>query len=1582
MAVLEQAFLLSQTTLQNFANNPDFAAKMALAFNSTSQADTLQTAWLNGDFAGFPALEIRYQSELNGANGAYSADTGIIYLAYEYLLQLFPPSQGGLGGINALVGLILEEYGHYVDVVLNGSNDSDGDEGAIFSALVMGQSLSETDLGQLKTENDHGVISFNGVNIAVEMQNFAGSAGNDTITGTSGDDVIDGLGGNDSLNGLAGDDILNGGDGNDTLDGGDGNDILNPGLGVDTIDGNTGTDTLIADYTTATVSGIGTNNYGITNTSSKIYSSYSSTTLLNYSNIELFNITGTQYNDSFSANTGYKINAGGGSDTLTLSLSNTSTNWVLDWANANAQLSGDSNTQISNFEKISSVTTGSGNDTFKFTNYLLNSSIDGNTGTDTLIADCTTATVSGIGTNNYGITNTSSKIYSSYSSTTLLNYSNIELFNITGTQYNDSLTGYAGNDTLIGAAGDDTINGTIGDSLDGGEGTDTVNLDLSSAMTNLTFDLDLSVTTNLQGISGTEVKNFEKIGTITTGSGNDTFKFTNYLLGGTINGNTGTDTLIADYTTATGSGISTNNYGITNTSSRIYSSYNSGTFLNYSNIELFNITGTQYNDSLTGYAGNDTLIGAAGDDTINGTIGDSLDGGKGTDTVNLDLSSAITNLTFDLDLSVTTNLQGISGTEVKNFEKIGTITTGSGNDTFKFTNYLLGGTINGNTGTDTLIADYTTATGSGISTNNYGITNTSSRIYSSYNSGTFLNYSNIELFNITGTQYNDSLTGYAGNDTLIGAAGDDTINGTIGDSLDGGKGTDTVNLDLSSAITNLTFDLDLSVTTNLQGISGTEVKNFEKIGTITTGSGNDTFKFTNYLLGGTINGNTGTDTLIADYTTATGSGISTNNYGITNTSSKIYSSYSSTTLLNYSNIELFNITGTQYNDNLNGSGGNDTLIGGEGNDSLSGGDGNDKLSGVNAKKLTPGLNEIDTLSGGNSIDTFILGDAANIYYDDRNNTTTGTTDYARITDFNATQDIIQLNGAKSNYRLTTASFNNISGTAIYVDKPNTEPDELIGFIEGVTGLDINSNAFVTAKDEIAFSNAQFRVIEDGTPVVAVTVVRSGAVQTEVSATITLNNGTAISPEDYNNTPIIVNFAQGETSQTVIIPIIDDSEFELDETINLTLTNPTNGAVLGSQNTASLTIVDNEIPLPGILAFSATNYSITEDGTPIVTVTIIRTDGSDGAVSATLNLSDDTATAPNDYGNTPIVVNFAHRETSKTVTIPIVNDSIYEGDETLKLSLTNPTGGATLGGQNTANLTIVDNDLPTISLVVSPDSVTEDGLTNLVYTFIRTGNTVSPLTVNFNVGGTGIFNNDYIQSGAASFNGTSGSITFAAGSDTAILTLDPTVDSMFEADETVNLTLVSSANYNRGTTTAVNSIITNDDINSGTFSFSSPQFTVNEDGTPITAVTINRAGNSNGEVSVTINLNNGTATAPNDYNNSPIVVTFASGQQTKTVNIPIQNDLTREGDESINMVLSNPTGGANLGTQTSANLIIADNDIGLNAEYFNGYFNDNLGFFTANQPILKRTDKTVNFLNLAWGHETLKALPDDEKSKTW
>ncbi|MFM6339725.1 MAG: hypothetical protein ACKPGP_03500, partial [Dolichospermum sp.] len=131
--------------------------------------------------------------------------------------------------------------------------------------------------------------------------------------------------------------------------------------------------------------------------------------------------------------------------------------------------------------------------------------------------------------------------------------------------------------------------------------------------------------------------------------------------------------------------------------------------------------------------------------------------------------------------------------------------------------------------------------------------------------------------------------------------------------------------------------------------------------------------------------------------------------------------------------------------------------------------------------------------------------------------------------------------------------------------------------------------------------------------------------------------------------------------------------------------------------------------------------------------------------------------------------------------------------------------------NGQNLEVEYNN-PTVSLsLTSPSTVTEDGPQNLFYVFSRTGDTTNSLTVNFNVSGTATFNGDYVQRGATSFGSSTGSVTFAAGSSVAILTLDPSSDAVSDGNETVALTLAAGTGYAIGSSSAVTGTILDNDV---------------------------------------------------------------------------------------------------------------------------------------------------------------------------
>ena len=104
---------------------------------------------------------------------------------------------------------------------------------------------------------------------------------------------------------------------------------------------------------------------------------------------------------------------------------------------------------------------------------------------------------------------------------------------------------------------------------------------------------------------------------------------------------------------------------------------------------------------------------------------------------------------------------------------------------------------------------------------------------------------------------------------------------------------------------------------------------------------------------------------------------------------------------------------------------------------------------------------------------------------------------------------------------------------------------------------------------------------------------------------------------------------------------------------------------------------------------------------------------------------------------------------------------------------------------------------------------------------------------------------------------------------------------------------------------------------GALQFSPATYSVVENAGTAT-VTVTRTGGSAGAVGVTVATSTGgTATASVDYTAVSQTVSFATGDTAKTVTIPILNDATAETNETVNLTLSNPTGGATLGTPSTA-----------------------------------------------------------------
>ncbi len=247
------------------------------------------------------------------------------------------------------------------------------------------------------------------------------------------------------------------------------------------------------------------------------------------------------------------------------------------------------------------------------------------------------------------------------------------------------------------------------------------------------------------------------------------------------------------------------------------------------------------------------------------------------------------------------------------------------------------------------------------------------------------------------------------------------------------------------------------------------------------------------------------------------------------------------------------------------------------------------------------------------------------------------------------------------------------------------------FAIGMTGTLIVEAGASANNGTLAFDSATTAVDEDAGQA-AVGVRRSGGTDGAVSADFTTSDGSAVAGLDYTAVTTTVSFADGEGGvKTVTIPILDDAESENTEIIVVALASPSGGATIGVPASAAVRILDDDQASPGALQFTSPVVTGSEtDGQ--ISLEVERTGGSDGAVSVSYAASSGSAEEGSDFQTTTGQLDWGDGDTSnQQIDVPVTDDSEEEGVETFSVALSNPTGGASLGAQSTATVTLTDDD---------------------------------------------------------------------------------------------------------------------------------------------------------------------------------------------------------------------------------------------------------------------------------------------------
>jgi hypothetical protein len=513
-------------------------------------------------------------------------------------------------------------------------------------------------------------------------------------------------------------------------------------------------------------------------------------------------------------------------------------------------------------------------------------------------------------------------------------------------------------------------------------------------------------------------------------------------------------------------------------------------------------------------------------------------------------------------------------------------------------------------------------------------------------------------------------------------------------------------------------------------------------------------------------------------------------------------------------------------------------------------------------------------------------------------------------------------------------------TVTTVNDALPEPTETIGLrLTSVTGgtpaafLGVRSTAILEIVDNertLQFTKPTFTVAENAGSA-TITVERHGTLADTVTVRFATSNGTATGGSaagagvDYLTRSGTLTFGPGVDTASFTIPIVNDAIVEGNETVRITLSNAVvvgGGTVtIVGANPATLVIVDED---GGVIEFTSATYTVNENA-GVATIGVKRTGGATRQVTVQFRTRDGvgTAVAGADYTSTSGTLTFAAGQLTRTFTIPIVSDRIDEGNETVALELLSPGGGAILGTQRTATLTIVDDDTAGVIQFSAPVFTVGESAGVATITVTRTGGSAT------GTGGTDVL----VDFGAfgltatpgADFLITTGTLTFAAGETVKSFPVRLLDDTLPEGNETVDLRLSSP----RGgailgpRSTAILKIIDNEP----TVQFSAPRYSVAEGFNA--AITVERTGPTGlpGTVTVLFETTGGSAVPTTDYTPVTRTLSFGPGVPAITVGVPTLTNAIPNGPRTVNLRLRNVTGGAVLGPQSTAVLDLIDNDPG-------------------------------------------------------
>ncbi|GEM_PF-4357789 len=448
-------------------------------------------------------------------------------------------------------------------------------------------------------------------------------------------------------------------------------------------------------------------------------------------------------------------------------------------------------------------------------------------------------------------------------------------------------------------------------------------------------------------------------------------------------------------------------------------------------------------------------------------------------------------------------------------------------------------------------------------------------------------------------------------------------------------------------------------------------------------------------------------------------------------------------------------------------------------------------------------------------------------------------------------------------------------------------DTLVTITRGrATGRIVNDDEAKPGK--LQFEADHYSLDENGGSL-QLTVTRTGGADGAASVRYETADGSATAGQDYESASGLLEWEDHDTrARTISLRVLDDEAYEQDETFSLMLFEA-DGAALGDPLVAAITVHSEDAPKPGRIEFANPVYEIGE-AAGAVTLQVRRLDGSDLPRRLRWQTVALSASADADYADVQGELAWADGEDGpRVITVPVLDDAIYEGDEVFVVQLTDLDDGTSLG---TASVTIHSDDaLPVASLSVIGSPFSEDGGEAHVQLHLDHSSSET-VTVDLAFDGEARAETDYGISTRR--------LDLPPGTTSATLRLSGIADTIDEPDETLRISIQTIEGATAGA--PVEAVLL--DANpTPRLSFTSTHGEHAEGSTNTLSVVLSAA--SSRAVSVGYILG-GSATVE-DYRLGPSPIRFAPGETHASLALDIVDDAITEGAETLEITLGEAVG---------------------------------------------------------------------------